>query len=112
VTVFGRVQRSEQTVCNAVRITSQKRKGGRPLPLLKAPSKQPKTTTLQVRLEEEVRHHLDRYAEFIGANASYVVSEALKLLFKRDDEFKRWLGEHPNNINQQQIKGDVLTKTA
>jgi hypothetical protein len=82
------------------------------LPLLKPPSKQPKTTTLQVRLEEEVRHHLDRYAEFIGANASYVVSEALKLLFKRDDEFKRWLGEHPNNINQQHIRGDVLTKTA
>lgn len=80
--------------------------------LLKAPSKQPKTTTLQVRLEEEVRHNLDRYAEFIGANASYVVCEALKLLFKRDDEFKRWLGEHPININQEQTRGDVLTKTA
>jgi len=52
------------------------------LALLKAPSKQPKTTTLQVRLEEEVRHNLDRYAEFIDANASYVVSEALKLLFR------------------------------
>ena len=82
------------------------------MPLLKAPSKQPKTTTLQVRLQEEVRHNLDRYAEFIDANASYVISEALKILFKRDDEFKRWLGECTNNINQQQIKGDVLTKTA
>jgi len=82
------------------------------LPLLKAPSKQPKTTTLQLRLEEEVRRSLDRYAEFIGANASYVVSEALKLLFKRDTEFKRWLSEHPTNINQEPIKGGVLTKTA
>jgi len=82
------------------------------LPLLKAPSKQPKTTTLQVRLEEEVRHNLDKYAEFIGANASYVVSEALKLLFKRDDEFKRWLSEHPTNINHGPLEGDVLTKTA
>ena len=59
--------------------------------LLKPPSKQPKTTTLQVRLEEEVRHSLDRYAEFIDATPSYVVSEALKLLFKKDDDFKRWL---------------------
>ena len=59
--------------------------------LLKAPSKQPKTTTLQVRLEEEVRHNLDRYAEFIEANPSYVVSEALKLLFKKDTEFRHWL---------------------
>jgi len=82
------------------------------LALLKAPSKQPKTTTLQVRVEEEVRHNLDRYAEFIDANASYVVSEALKLLFRKDDEFKRWLGQHTNNQNQKYIQGDALTKTA
>jgi predicted transcriptional regulator len=80
--------------------------------LLKAPSKQPKTSTLQVRLEEEVRHNLDRYAEFIDANPSYVVSEALKLLFKKDDEFKRWLGQHAKDHMQQQIKGEPLTKTA
>ena len=78
--------------------------------LLKAPSKQPKTTTLQVRLEEEVRHNLDRYAEFIDANASYVVSEALKLLFRKDEEFKRWLGQHTNNHNQEQIQGEALRK--
>jgi hypothetical protein len=80
------------------------------LPLLKAPSKQPKTTTLQVRLEEEVRHNLDKYVEFIGANASYVVSEALKLLFKKDNEFKRWLGQHINNHHQEQMAGDALTR--
>jgi hypothetical protein len=89
----------------------RKRKGGKQLPLLKAPSKQPKTTTLQVRLEEEVRHNLDRYAEFIDANASYVVSEALKLLFRKDEEFKRWLGQQANNHKQEQIQGDALTKT-
>ena len=80
--------------------------------LLKAPSKQPKTTILQVRLKEEVRHNLDRYAEFIDANASYVVSEALKLLFRKDDEFKRWLGQHTNNHDQEQMLGNALTKTA
>jgi hypothetical protein len=82
------------------------------LPLLKAPSKQPKTTTLQVRLEQEVRHNLDRYAEFIAANPSYVVSEALKLLFRKDAEFKRWIGQHTNNQNQRQLQGDSLTTTA
>ena len=80
--------------------------------LLKAPSKQPKTTTLQVRLEEEVRHNLDRYAEFIDANASYVVSEALKLLFRKDEQFKRWLGQLASNRKQEQIQGEALTKTA
>jgi predicted transcriptional regulator len=78
--------------------------------LLKAPSKQPKTSTLQVRLEEEVRHKLDKYAEFIDANASYVVSEALKMLFRKDDDFKRWVGQHANGQNQEQIQGEALTK--
>ncbi len=78
--------------------------------LLKAPSKQPKTTTLQVRLEEEVRCNLDKYAEFIDANASYVVSEALKLLFRKDDEFKHWLAQHTNNCKKEQFKGEVLIK--
>jgi hypothetical protein len=59
--------------------------------LLKAPQKQPKTTGLQVRIEEDVRLTLHKYAEFLDANPSYVVSEALKLLFRKDDEFKRWL---------------------
>ncbi len=78
--------------------------------LLKAPSKQPKTTTLQVRLEEGVRNNLDRYAEFIDAHASYVVTEALKLLFRKDEEFKRWAGQHTNNPKREQIQGEALTK--
>jgi len=82
------------------------------LALLKPPSKQPKSTTLQVRLEEEVRKNLDRYAEFIDANPSYIVSKAIKLLFRKDEEFKRWLGQHANERNPGQIQGDALTKIA
>jgi len=55
----------------------------------------------------------DRYAEFIDSSTSYVITEALKLLFKRDDEFKRWAGQHTNDNKQDaQIKGEALTKTA
>ena len=78
--------------------------------LLKAPSKQPKTTTLQVRLEEGVRNNLDKYAEFIDANPSYVITEALKLLFRKDDDFRRWVDEHANNHNNEKVKGDDLAK--
>lgn len=80
--------------------------------LLKAPSKQPKTTTLQVRLEEKVRNDLDRYAQFIDATPSYIVSEALKLLFRKDAEFKSWSGQQTINGNHQQTEGGVRTKTA
>jgi predicted transcriptional regulator len=93
-------------------IHPERGKEERGVALLKAPSKQPKTTTLQVRLEEQVRQSLDRYAEFIDANPSYVVSEALKLLFKKDDEFKRWADQHTSNHNQAEAQGGARSKTA
>jgi hypothetical protein len=39
---------------------------------------------------------LEKYAEFINSSPAYVVTEALKLLFKKDEEFKSWLGQHTN----------------
>ena len=74
--------------------------------LLRAPSKQPKTTTLQVRLDEEVRHNLDRYAEFLDANPSYVVSEALKLLYRKDKEFQSWLTRQHTSNHESSSKGE------
>jgi hypothetical protein len=67
---------------------------------------------IQVRVEENVKLNLDKYAEFIGGNQAYVVSEALKLLFKKDEEFKRWLVQYANNHNQEQIQLGPLTRTA
>ncbi|MGA7623248.1 MAG: hypothetical protein WCA91_06690 [Candidatus Acidiferrales bacterium] len=80
--------------------------------LLKAPSKKPKTTTLQVRLEEEVKLKLENYAEFIDATPSYVMSEALKFLFKKDEDFKHWRDHRPSNGDHQEIEGGLFTKTA
>jgi len=71
------------------------------LSLVKTPPKKPKTASLQVRIEEEVRHKLDAYAEFIDSSPSHVVTEALKLLFKRDDEFKHWSAQHTNHNNDE-----------
>jgi predicted transcriptional regulator len=79
--------------------------------LLKAPSKKPKTTTIQLRLEEEVKLKLETYADFIDATPSYVMSEALKLLFKKDEEFKRWLDHHPSNGDHHPVEGGLFAKT-
>ena len=79
--------------------------------VLKAPSKKPKTTTLQVRLEEEVKLKLDSYAEFIDATPSYVMSEALKLLFKKDEEFREWLDHRPSNDDHQEIEQGLFSRT-
>jgi len=82
------------------------------LPLLKAPPKQPKSATIQIRVEEEVKLRLEKYAEFINSSPAYVVTEALKLLFKKDEEFKSWLGQHTNNHNLDEMKGGSLVETA
>lgn len=79
--------------------------------ILKSPPKPPKNETLQIRVEEQIKAKLHKYAEFIASSDSYVVSEALKLLFRKDDEFKTWLEEQPHEGNQQNGEG-ILTKTA
>ena len=76
--------------------------------LLKAPSKQPKTTMLQVRLDEEVRLNLDRYAEFLDANPSYIVTEVLKLLYRKDKAFHTWLAGQHTNKREAISKGESL----
>jgi predicted transcriptional regulator len=90
------------------------RKGGtkRSMAIIKAPPKQPKSVTIQARVEESVKMQLDQYANFIDSTPSYVITEALKLLFKRDNEFNRWLGQHANGQNSEQNQGEALTKTA
>ena len=65
------------------------------MPVLKAPPKQPKTTVVQLRLDDEARMRLTKYAEFFDGSPSYVVSEALKLVYNKDKEFQSWLSGQP-----------------
>jgi predicted transcriptional regulator len=48
-------------------------------------------------LDEELKTKLDKYAEFLDSTESYVVSEALKLVFNKDAEFKEWLDHQTAN---------------
>ena len=78
--------------------------------LVKPPPKKTKAASLQVRMDEDVRQKLDLYAEFVESTPSYVVAEALKLLFNRDADFKHWLGQHNNpNLGSEtnlKLKGE------
>jgi hypothetical protein len=79
--------------------------------ILKSPPRPPKHETLQIRIEEQIKGKVHKYAEFINSSESYVVSEALKLLFKKDDEFKAWLQKPPRS-EQPQNGGGSLCETA
>jgi hypothetical protein len=65
------------------------------MPLLKAPPQQRKNVTLQVRIDEDLRGSLIEYRDFLGSSESYVVSEALKLIFEKDRDFKVWRNKRP-----------------
>jgi predicted transcriptional regulator len=72
------------------------------MPILKSSPKPPKNETLQLRIEGDMKQRLEKYAEFIDSTESYVVSEALKLIFRKDDEFRKWLESQDENTDSQQ----------
>ena len=102
-----------RTACMRRRIRLVRRdcilKGADYLPLLKAQPKQPKSATIQIRVEQDVKLRLDKYAEFIDSSAAYVVTEALKLLFNKDAEFRSWLGQHACNAETQRHTSKTST---
>ena len=78
------------------------------MPVLKAPPKPPKTSPVQIRLDDEARLKLTKYAKYLDCSPSYVVIEALKLLYRRDKEFSSWLsGQHTNN-SEPILRGDSV----
>lgn len=75
------------------------------MPILKAPPVQPKNETLQLRVSQDLKLRLMRYAEFIHTNASFVVSAALERLFRKDAEFQQYLATYKPTDTENQ-KGE------
>ena len=83
---------------------------------LKAPPQQPKNETVQLRLSQIVKFRLARYAEFIHASPSYIVTEMLERLFRKDTEFQAYLAaykpaEMEDNPEGGGPQSSVLTST-
>jgi len=74
--------------------------------VLKAPPKQPKTTVVQLRLDDEVKTKLAKYAEYLDCSPSYVVTEALKLVYRKDKEFQSWLSGQQHGDHSPSSKGE------
>jgi len=78
------------------------------VPILKAPPKQPKTTVVQLRLDDEARLKLTRYAEFLDCSPSHVVTEALKHVCQKDKEFQSWLSGQLTKIPKPTKKEEAF----
>ena len=77
-----------------------------PMTVLKAPPKHPKTTVVQLRLDDEAKMNLAKYAEFLDCSPSYVVTEALKLVYHKDKEFQAWFTCHQISNQESSSKGE------
>ncbi len=64
------------------------------MPILKAPPAETKNETLQLRVSQDLKFKLMRYAEFIHSNVSYVVTAVLERLFRKDAEFQDFLASY------------------
>jgi hypothetical protein len=53
-----------------------------------------------VRMPLPIAETLHEYASFIGSSLDHVVIEALKLIFKKDSEFKAWQNQQPTTLSQ------------
>ncbi len=76
--------------------------------VLKAPPKQPKTTVVQLRLDDEARSTLTKYAEYLQCSPSYVVTEALKLVYRKDKDFQAWLSGQHTKSSDPTAKGETF----
>ena len=79
--------------------------------IIKAPPTQPKNETLQLRVSRDLKFRLTRYAEFIHATASYVVSEALERLFRKDAEFQKYLATYTPPESKNHSEEDKPNKS-
>jgi len=59
--------------------------------IIRKPAAPPKVVTIQSQLEEPLLTTLKAYCEFIDSTPDHVIATALRLVFKKDYEFKRWL---------------------
>ena len=59
--------------------------------IIKKPAEPPKIVSLEVQIEQPILDTLDRYAKFIGTSREHIVASALRLVFKKDYDFKRWV---------------------
>jgi predicted transcriptional regulator len=71
------------------------------MPLIPAPPAAPDKDTLALRVDRELHDQLRAYAEFLGSTKEYIVTSALRRVFRHDKEFIAW----------QQARSGEATKT-
>ena len=80
------------------------------MPILKVPPKQAKNESLQLRVSTEFKLQLQHYSEFLGGTPSYVVIAALNRIFEKDRDFKTWLEQHTDTVDEPPTEATFVTE--
>lgn len=83
--------------------------------IIKKPEVPPEIDILEIQVERPLIQMLDRYAEFIGSDRNHVIVSAIRVVFKRDYDFKRWLRQRDGTqkpTNSPRQTGEVAPKQA
>jgi hypothetical protein len=77
--------------------------------IIKKPAAPPKIVTVEFQLEEPLLTTLKAYCEFIDSTPDHVTATALRLVFKKDYEFKRWM--KAQRESQKPLSEDKVNRT-
>jgi hypothetical protein len=77
--------------------------------IIKKPAAPPKIVTVEFQIEEPLLTTLNAYCEFIESTPDHVIPTALRLVFKKDYDFKRWLRAQKDS--QKSIAEDKSNRT-
>jgi len=88
------------------------------MPIIKKPAPPPEVVTHEIHLEMPLLATLDSYVSFIDSTADHVIASALRLVFKKDHDFRRWLraqktssGQGPEPTPQTTTQPELPSKT-
>ena len=90
------------------------------MPFIPRQVKPPARVPITCKVPEEVANLLKQYADFLDSSQEHIVSETLRVAFRRDKEFQAWLAtmrpRHSNDSNapaaeRQRTSNDPTTKT-
>jgi hypothetical protein len=70
-------------------------KGETVMAIIEKPPAKVLRKAITIRLSEQIALELHQYATFLGGSLDYVVAEALKLVFRKDNQFREWLKQNP-----------------
>ena len=79
------------------------------MPLIPAPPAAADKDTLALRVDRSLHDQLRAYAEFLGSTKEYIVTSALRRVFRHDKDFIAWQTARTQGDASPTVRQDVTS---